>query len=34
LVEEQEKNRIRIAKDISEAKRKMEDQQNKIALDV
>jgi hypothetical protein len=34
LAEEQEKNRVRIAKDISEAKRKMEEQQKKIALEV
>ena len=33
LAEEQEKNRIRIAKDLSEAKKKMEEQQTKIALE-
>lgn len=32
LGEDQEKNRIRIAKDLSEAKRKMEEQQLKLNL--
>lgn len=32
LGEDQEKNRIRIAKDLSEAKRKMEEQQLKLSL--
>jgi PUB domain len=33
IAEEQEKNRIRIAKELTEAKRKMDEQQQKLALE-
>ena len=34
MAEDQEKNRVRMTKDISEAKKKMEEQQQKLAIDM